>query len=366
MGTPVPPPFDSIVNIMTNYIRKSVQKLHAYVPGEQPKAADLIKLNTNECPYPPSPAVAKALSELSVDSLRRYPDPLCMALREEVARQNNCSVDQVIFGNGSDELLAMFIRAYIDPKDGAIGYFDPSYSLYPVLSDIADVDKRPVSLNADFSWAMPADYDASLFLVTNPNAPTSKTFKRSDVEHFCDRFNGVVVIDEAYADFAEDNYMDLALSRDNVLVCRTFSKSYALAGIRLGYAVGPKPLIDALYKVKDSYNVNTLTQCVGLAALSDRDYFQSLVTRVKKTREQTTSDLKMRGFSVEDSQSNFLWASPPECISAVDLFEELRKNNVFVRYFPDERIANYLRISIGSDVEMARFLEVVDKALPAR
>ena len=233
--------------------------MSGYVPGEQPKGEDVVKLNTNENPYLPSADVQDILSMIDIAVLSRYPDPVCLELRKVIAELHGCEIGNVFVGNGSDEVLALCIRSFVE-RDGSVGYFDPSYSLYPILSDIEDVEKKPVALDASFGWQMPEDYDASLFFLTNPNAPTSLKFSRANVETFVADFDGVVLIDEAYADFADENCMELALSSDNVLVARTLSKSYSLAGIRLGYCVGSEDLIGAMYKIKDSYNVNYLTQ----------------------------------------------------------------------------------------------------------
>ena len=200
--------------------------------------------------------------------LGRYPDPVCGALCERIAELNQCRREQVLVGNGSDELLALCIRAFVDrDAGGRVGCFNPSYSLYPVLAAIEDVPLEMVQLGADFRWNMPADYSASLFFLTHPNAPTGRAFDRRTVESFCHRFDGVVGIDEAYADFADEQYTDLGRTMDNVLILRTLSKSFSLAGLRLGYLVGPEPLVSALYKIKDSYNVSRLYTSVGVGGI---------------------------------------------------------------------------------------------------
>lgn len=347
----------------SRYIRKSVQALHAYVPGEQPSDPDIIKLNTNENPYPPSPKVHEAIEGCFSKGLQKYPDPVASAVREQVAGDLGCRREQVIAGNGSDEVLLLCIRAFVE-QDGSVGYFDPSYSLYPVLCAIEDVQVRPVSLHDDFSWNMPEEYHASLFFLTNPNAPTSLLFPRKNVEAFCRSFDGVVVIDEAYVDFAEADCMDLARSLPNVIVTRTLSKSASLAGIRFGYAVGPEPLIEALFKIKDSYNLNALTQAAALAALKDRTYTQQQVDKVKATRARLAEALTARGFEVCPSSANFLWARPG-AVEAESLFQDLRKRGVFVRYFPGPKTGAHLRITVGTDDQSRRFLAVLDDILSA-
>lgn len=342
-----------------SYIRRSIQYLHAYVPGEQPKNEDrAVKLNTNENPYPPSPRVAEALQKMDARRLRLYPEPECDTLRKKIAALHGCALEQVFVGNGSDEVLALCARTFVERK-GTIGFFNPAYSLYPILADIEEIATRPVELTSDFQWAMPKKYEASMFFLTNPNAPTSMLFPKSKIRAFCQKFKGVVVIDEAYADFAGENCMDLAIELNNVLIVRTLSKSYSLAGLRLGYAVGSKRFIDVLLKIKDSYNVDYLAQQLAIAALSDVKYMQRNVERVKKTRARITQELKKRGFTVAPSETNFLWVKPSG-ISALQLFEALRKKNVFVRFFSGKRTKDYLRVTLGTDQQMDRFLRAID------
>ncbi|MFH1478043.1 MAG: histidinol-phosphate transaminase [Verrucomicrobiota bacterium] len=335
---------------MTTYIKKSVLAMQGYIPGEQPTDPRVIKLNTNESPYPPSPAVREALQSLNVETLRLYPNPVSLALRRKIAELHGGTPDNVFVGNGSDEILSLCTRVFME-DDGVIGYFEPSYSLYPVLAQIRAAIARPVALGPDFEWAMPTDYQASLFFMTTPNAPTGIQYSKAAIRTFCARFRGVVVLDEAYVDFAREHCMDLALECDNVLVLRTLSKSYALAGLRLGYVMGAAPLIEALFKIKDSYNVDRITQAVALAALSDQAYMQALVERIRTTRRQTIAELEQMGFRVFPSETNFLWVKPPR-ISAAALYQHLREQNILVRHFPGARTQDYLRITIGADEQM--------------
>jgi len=348
---------------MSDLIRKSVQAMSGYVPGEQPKDDDIVKLNTNENPYLPSPDVQDILSMVDIAMLSRYPDPVCMELRKAIAGLHGCEVENVFVGNGSDEILALCIRAFVE-RDGSVGWFDPSYSLYPILADIEDVEKRPVALDAGFGWQMPEDYSASLFFLTNPNAPTSLQFSKANVEPFVQSFNGVVLIDEAYADFADENCMDLALTHDNVLVARTLSKSYSLAGIRLGYCVGNADLIGAMYKIKDSYNVNYLTQEIARVAILDQDTMRANVQAIVETRKLVADKLSDLGFEVCESQANFLWVKPPRTFGAKALFEELRRKNIIVRLFSnDERTKDYLRVTIGTAPQMFKFLDGIEELM---
>jgi histidinol-phosphate aminotransferase len=340
----------------SKYISKNVQALAAYTPGEQPKDPDVVKLNTNENPYPPSPKVFEALRTFEAERLRLYPDPVFMEIRKRIANIHHCRVEQVFIGNGSDEILALFTRAFVD-NDGSIGYFVPSYSLYPVLAEIRGVERRPVSLGPDFAWRMPADYRASLFLMTNPNAPTSIGYDKATVSAFCRAFDGVVLIDEAYGDFADTVCVDLAVASDNAntLVMRTFSKSFSLAGLRFGFVLGPEELIGALYKIKDSYNMDMLAQTLALAALNDLPYMRENVRRIRATRERVAAELRKRGWRVCASQTNFLFARPPDG-DAGRVFETLKKASIFVRYFPAPETREFLRITMGSDEQMDRLL----------
>ena len=344
---------------MSKYIARNVAALQAYTPGEQPQDRDIIKLNTNENPYPPSPQVIAAVAAFRPERLRLYPDPRAMALRRRVAELHGCRVEQVFVGNGSDEILALATRAFVD-NDGSIGYFDPSYSLYPVLADIRGAARRPVDLGPDFAWRMPEDFRASLFLLTTPNAPTAIQYDRAVVTAFCRAFDGVVLLDEAYVDFARDNFMDLALApgNANTLVMRTLSKSFSLAGLRLGYLIGPEPLIDAIDKIKDSYNLDMLTQAVGLAALNDLDHMRASVRRIQATRERLSAALTAAGWRVLPSETNFLFARPPDG-AAQAVFDRLRAKKIFVRYFPGPRTGEFLRITVGTDAEIDALLAAV-------
>jgi histidinol-phosphate aminotransferase len=330
--------------------------MSGYVPGEQPKGGGIIKLNTNENPYPPSPRVGEALASFDYTRLRLYPDPLCAALRDRIAEIHSCPSECVFVGNGSDEVLALVTRAFVN-DGGAVASFDPSYSLYPVLAEIRNVGWRRVPLADGFQWRDPV-VDADVFFLTRPNAPTGIAYPKENVATFCGAFGGVVVIDEAYADFADDNCMDLATApgNRNVIVSRTLSKSFSLAGIRAGYCVGPADLIDAMYKVKDSYNLDGVTQAIALAAVNDLDWMRGNAERIRATRGRVAAALLARGWSMTDSSANFLFARPPDG-DARRVFDALRERRIFVRYFtstPDR-----IRITIGTDAQMDAMLEAL-------
>jgi histidinol-phosphate aminotransferase len=346
---------------MGGWIRNSVEKMSGYVPGEQPKGEEVIKLNTNENPWLCSPEVRDILNEIDVAELAKYPDPLCTEVRQVIAEKHGVGVGNVFAGNGSDEILALCLRAFVE-RDGSVGYFDPSYSLYPVLAQIEELETRPVALDANYQWQMPENYTASLFFLTNPNAPTSMLFPKARVEAFVKNFPGVTVIDEAYVDFASEHCMDLATRFPNVIVARTLSKSYALAGLRFGYCVGARPLIDALFKIKDSYNVSRLTQELARVALLDDGTMQAITTAIKGTRELITEELKGLGCKVYPSATNFLWVKPPHP-GAHKLFDELRKRHIFVRWFDGPRTRDCLRITIGTNEQMMTLVEHLEELL---
>ena len=343
-------------------ITKCVRSLEAYTPGEQPKAKNVVKLNTNENPYPPSPKCAAVLKSFDLDRLRRYPDPEFSELRQELAKLNRTRPENIFVGNGSDEILALAAKAFVE-NDERIGSLDPSYSLYKTLAAIRDVkwigcDQQP---NNRTIRTIEQSH-VSLFLWTNPNAPTGTLAEPKAIATFARKFKGIVLVDEAYADFSRTNCMRLATAAKNrsILVMRTFSKSYSLAGLRVGYCVGPKDLIAALYKVKDSYNVDAIAQAVALAAVKDQRWMKANVAKVVKTRQWFTAELERRGWDVLPSESNFVFARPPHR-NAASLFGALRERNIFVRYFRGPKTGDRLRVTIGTDIQMKKLLKALNE-----
>ena len=348
---------------MKSYFRKEIDAIAGYVPGEQPKVANLIKLNTNENPYPPSPAVMEVLKNFDYGKLRRYPDPTADALRELFASDAGMKKENVIAGNGSDDLLTMIFRAVTSPEL-PVAVFDPTYSLYPVLAAMqgAPVIKIPLA-EADFSYpenAVEQAKNANLLIITRPNAPTGNCAPRALVENICREFDGIVLIDEAYGDFSADNCLEFAKKFDNVLVMRTFSKGSSMSGLRMGYALGNEVLITGLMKLKDSYNVDMLSQELAKANYLDKDYRQKCVAQIIADREILTAELKKLGFKVIPSEANFLFAAPPDG-DGNGAFQALREEAVIVRYFPGKVTGAYLRITIGTPEENTRLLDVLKK-----
>lgn len=335
-------------------VAKHVRKLEEYIPGEQPRSKAVVKLNTNENPYPPSPECAKVLKAFDLDKLRRYCDPNYTALREELAKLNGTTAERVFVGNGSDEILSIAARCFVE-DDEAIGSLDPSYSLYKTLAAIRNVKWKGTSEGT------------SLFLLTNPNAPTGEFQEPKEIAEFAKSYKGVVIVDEAYADFARSNAMALATASGNrnLIVMRTFSKSYSLAGLRVGYCVGPEELIRAMYKVKDSYNVDAIAQAVALAAVRDQAWMKKNALKVIRVREKLTKDLTSLGWDVIPSESNFVFARPPkqagEAVheTAARIFDELKKREIYVRYFRYPKTRERLRITIGTPVQMKKLVSAV-------
>jgi histidinol-phosphate aminotransferase len=347
-------------------IRPLVRSLQAYVPGEQPKIRGLIKLNTNENPYPPSRKVLRAVRHATDARLRLYPNPTADALRQKLARLHGCTPENIIMGNGSDELLAMAVRCFVEPAawttrvwpEAVVQFFTPSYSLYPVLAAIHGAATNPVPLNPDFSLpALPDlrrscewDFNAALSFITTPNAPSGRAYATKELELLCRAQRGVVVLDEAYVDFAAENAITLALKYPHVLVARTFSKSYALCFQRVGYFVGNTELVSALQKIRDSYNVNGLGQIAALAILADLPYYRANLRRTIVTRERLAKELTNLGFKVFPSQTNFILVRPPK-FTAAEWLQKLRNRKLLVRWFDQEHVREFLRISIGTPWE---------------
>jgi histidinol-phosphate aminotransferase len=351
--------------------------LHAYVPGEQPKIKGLIKLNTNENPYPPSPKVLAAVKAAVDGRLRLYPNPTAERLREKLAKLHRCKPENILVGNGSDEVLALATRAFVEPRQSArkdsrtvVQYFTPSYSLYPVLSDIHGAARNPVPLQPDFSlpdlsalkrekkW----DFNAALTFITTPNAPGGRGYRTSELEKLCRAQKGIVILDEAYVDFADENALKLALKYPHVLVARTFSKAYSLCFQRVGYFAAHPDLITALDKIRDSYNVNGLGQIAAEATLDNLSYYSQNHKKIKNSRAWLSRELTRLGFRVLPSQTNFILVRPPIHPAKVWL-QKLRDQKILVRWFSAPEVSDYLRITIGTQAEAQALVRAIRKVL---
>lgn len=346
-----------------------VRKVIPYVPGEQPKKKDIIKLNTNECPYPPAPGVKKLLEQYDVEALRRYPDPQASVLADCLAEYYHLDTDQIFVGVGSDDVLAMAFLTFFN-SDRPILFPDITYSFYDVWADLFRIPYECQPLTEDYRIC-PEDYKKPNggIIFPNPNAPTGVEEDLSMIEDVIAANQDVVcIIDEAYVDFGGKSCLELINRYENLLVVQTFSKSRAMAGLRVGYAMGSKKLIKYLQDVKfsfNSYTMNSLTLAVGAEAVRDDAYFREITGRIIRTRERSKNELAELGFTFEDSKSNFIFASH-KTIPAKELFEALKAQDIYVRYWNKPRISNHLRISIGTDEEMDALFAFLRKYIKER
>lgn len=352
------------------YEREAVRSLAAYSWGEQPERPDEVcKLNTNENPFPPSPAVARALTAFDPGVLRTYPSPLADGLRGDLARLHGVDPATVLVTHGGDEGLRLAMTAFVDPG-GTFAMADPSYSLYPVLAGIQDA--RILRVPLDDNWDLPRDFaarlneaGATLACVVNPHAPSGQLLDVDRLSRIASEFDGVLLIDEAYVDFVDPalRYDSVTLLRgfDNLLLLRTFSKGYSLAGLRLGYLLGSPKLMEPLLKVRDSYNVDAISQALGAAAIGDQDYAAESWRQVRALRRSLREDLLALGFDVPPSQANFLLATVPldSPLSAREIYQGLKGGGVLVRWFDTPVLEDKLRISVGTEAQQGRLLELL-------
>jgi histidinol-phosphate aminotransferase len=341
-----------------SYFRENVERTEGYTPGFQPKAADVVKLNTNENPYPPSPQVMQALGAIRPEQLRRYPDPLGTAFREAAAELHGVTADNIMCCNGGDDLLSIAVRAFCDERR-PLAYPVPTYSLYPVLAKLENCDAIEVPFDEECNLpASLARTGASLTIVCNPNAPTGTCVPVGELASLATEIKGVLLIDEAYVDFAEFDCVSLTKDFDNVIVLRSLSKGYSLAGLRFGYAIAHKTLIDGLIKVKDSYNVDAVAIALATAAIKDQAYFRQNVEKIKKDRQVLTEQLRTLGFAVRDSHSNFVFAQVKNG-AAARIQVLLAQRNIFVRYWNAPGISDKLRISVGTREQNEKLIEAL-------
>ncbi|MGN0341783.1 MAG: histidinol-phosphate transaminase [Roseburia sp.] len=340
---------------------ENIRKVVPYVPGEQPNKQNMIKLNTNENPYPPAPGVVKAMQKFDTDRLRLYPDPTAHVLVKAIADRYGLPENQVFVGVGSDDVLAMCFMTFFNSKKPLL-FPDITYSFYDVWAEEFRIPYEQIPLDEDFQIC-PADYNRENggIIFPNPNAPTGNLMLLEQIEEMIKNNPDVIVIvDEAYIDFGGVSALPLIQEYDNVLIVQTFSKSRSMAGMRIGYVMAQPELIKYLNDVKysfNSYTMNQLTITMGAAAVEDEAYFKETTAKIIATRERTKEELKKLGYVFGDSMSNFLFVTHPT-LSMEKLFEDLKKKDIYVRHFNSpERIRNYLRISIGTDQEMDTLLE---------
>lgn len=346
---------------MSKYWSSTLKNIKPYTPGEQPKDKKYIKLNTNENPYPPSPRVIEAIIQVTDESLRLYPDPVCDLLRESIAAYYKVKKEQVFAGNGSDELLAFAYPAFFEPAGKPILFAEITYSFYPAYAQLFNTNFQLIEVDDEFN--IPAEgylQENGGIIIANPNAPTGRGISLTTIKTILQRNkDSVVIIDEAYIDFGGESAIGLINDYPNLLVIQTMSKSRSLAGLRIGFAIGNEELIEGITRIKDSINSYTLDRLAlagAVEAIKDDTYFQETRAKIIKTRERIANRLKEIGFQVIPSQANFIFISHPQYPGST-LFQQLREKGILVRYFNKPKIDNFLRVTIGTDAEMDKLLE---------
>lgn len=354
------PPIYPMTNY--NYFRPNINAMASYVPGEQPpRGTPIIKLNSNENPYPPSPQALAVLRNIDGEWLRRYPEPFGGEFRQATSQVLGVPSDWIIVSNGSDELLNIVVRACAEPGKKVV-YPMPTYVLYVTLTQMQAAEIVEIPYGEDYSLPIAeliAANGAVTFIAT-PNSPSGHVVATDELRKLASKLSGVLVIDEAYVDFADETALSLVKEYENVIVIRTLSKGYSLAGLRLGFGVANPKLLHNLFKVKDSYNIDAIACAVGTAAIIDQEYKNACVAKVKASRQQLAIDLRKLNFQVWDSQTNFLLVQPPQD-NAKYLYQQLKAQNILVRYFPQPGLDNKLRISIGTDEQNQILVDALSK-----
>lgn len=344
-----------------NYFRPAIATMQGYIPGEQPKpGTPIIKLNTNENPYPPSPKALEVLRNLDSEWLRRYPDPYSRDFCKAVSKALDVPTDWIIVSNGSDDLLNILIRACAEGKERKVVYPTPSYVLYRTLASlqVAEVVEVPYPEDYQLPIVELAAAGGAVTLIATPNSPTGHIVSLKDLRQLASRVSGILAIDEAYVDFADYSALSLAQEFENVIILRTLSKGYSLAGLRLGFGIANPQLLSNLFKVKDSYNVDALSILIGAAAMKDQAYKNNCVEQVKRSRSKLAIDLRQIGFQVQDSQGNFLLVTPPHK-QAAKIYQSLKEQDILVRYFNSPGLSDKLRITVGTDEQNQKLLQAL-------
>jgi histidinol-phosphate aminotransferase len=346
---------------MTSYFRSHIDLMPAYSPSEQidPISTKIIKLNSNENPYPPSPKVTEVLQNFDGELLRRYPNAFAREFQQAVSQVLGVPADWIIVGNGSDELLSVVMRACAEPERKVV-YPVPTYVLYRTLSQIQAAEIVEIPYSEDYR--LPLDeliaVNGSVTFIASPNSPSGHMVPIEDLRKLATHLSGILVIDEAYVDFTEENALNLTHEFENIISLRTLSKGYSLAGLRLGFAIANPKLLGTLYKVKDSYNIDAIAIAVGAAAMKDQAYKNACIEKIKASRKKLAIELKQLGFRVWDSHTNFLLVQPREG-NAEELFQRLKEYNILVRYFKQPRLEDKLRITIGTDEQNQVLVEML-------
>ncbi len=345
-----------------SYFRDNIEVLEGYVPGFQPKQNDIIKLNTNENPFPPSPEVMKALSQFEAEKLRRYPDPMGDDFRRAAAEVHGVKLENIMCCNGGDDLLTMAFRAFCD-ENRPVAYPVPTYSLYPVLAKMQNCQAIEIPFDNEFNLPVKlTKTNAALTIVCNPNAPSGSFVSVGEMASLADELTGVLLIDEAYVDFAEENCATLIKDFDNIIILRSLSKGYGLAGLRFGYAMAQPELIAGLMKIKDSYNVDAVAIALAAAAIKDREHFAKTTDEVKKARDILTNRLRDLTLSVPKSYANFVLAESKDCPANV-IYEKLVQRNIYIRYFNLPGLEDKLRITVGTSEQNEKLISALREIL---
>ncbi len=344
-----------------NYFRPAIASMSGYTPGEQPKpGTPIIKLNTNENPYPPSPQALEVLRNLDSEWLRRYPDPYSRDFCNAVSEALRVPEDWIIVTNGSDDMLNILIRACAEGKERQVVYPMPSYVLYRTLASLQGAEVREVNYPEDYQLPIAelVAANGAVTLIATPNSPSGHIVPLDDLRQLAKSVSGILAIDEAYVDFADYSALSLVKEFDNVIILRTLSKGYSLAGLRLGFGIANPNLLSTLFKVKDSYNVDAIAILVGAAAMRDQKHKNICIDKVKRSRGKLALDLREIGFKIRDSQGNFLLATPPDN-QAADIYQSLKEQNILVRYFNSPGLDDKLRITIGTDQQNQKLLQAL-------
>jgi histidinol-phosphate aminotransferase len=346
------------------FVRPCIFAMKGYVPGIQPDPREkYIKLNSNENPFPPSPRVQEVLKRVTAEELRFYPDPQSLELRKKLAALYGVNANQVICGNGSDDILNIIIRTFAQPGD-PVGFFEPTFPLYRILAVIQAAKVISVRLEEPYFPPPMPPMDLKVFFLPNPNSPVGFSYPITLLRKMAEKVKGILVIDEAYAEFAAENALQLIGEFENVIIVRTVSKSYSLAGVRMGYAIGNEALIAEMFKVKDPFNVTLLTQAIVAAALEDQEYFRKVVSQIIKTREWFTKEASALGYRIIPSQANFIFPQPPQKGRGVEFFQTLFERKVLTRYYDELGLRDGTRMTIGTPEEMDSSLKVLKEILP--
>ena len=345
-----------------SYFRENIEKMAGYEPGFQPDSTNVVKLNTNENPYQPSPKVIETIKSITPEQLRRYPRPMADTFRQAAAEVLGIGAENIICVNGGDELLNLAIRAFCD-ENHPVAYPTPTYSLYPVLAKMQNCPAIEIPFDDEFNLpAKLTSTGAALIIVCNPNAPSGTFIPKEELRQLAEEIKGVLLIDEAYVDFAEDNCLELAKKFDNVIILRSMSKGYSLAGLRFGFGIANENIIKGLNKVKDSYNADAIAIAAATAAIKDQQYFRNNAKKIKIERKFLTEKLTQLGFEVLASQANFVFAKPSKA-RAIDIYEKLKDRNIYARYWAYPDIKDKLRISVGTAEQNEKLINALKEIL---